>query len=159
MTHEEGLIESYSAFDTAVQRCLDEASRSLEILDVDLTGVPLEQRTRLDKLATLLASPTFSLRILLHRASHVEASCPRLLALAHRFAPRCEIRVLAAEHQANENVMVIADATHVAVRFNHQLARGKYAWHLPGVAQEYLDRFDGYWEKAQAGPSGAPLGL
>ncbi len=108
--------QARAAFDDIVAR----TQRSLRIADDRGEFYGLDRKAFADALqALLLRSREATVELILHDASFVERSCPRVTALLRRFWPR--LRILASEESARNypRSFVLADDTAVLRRPHH----------------------------------------
>lgn len=157
----EHLIDTWSAYRSAVLETIARAGSTLLMFDPDLSQTGLETLAGVEHLSAMVlrsAQPE-AIRIVVRDPHYLERDCPRLLGLLARFGHRVTIK-LAGEHLAMpESAFLIADDTHLLVRFHHERARGKNCIDDPHAASECKAQFETLWINAETGPGGAPIGL
>jgi deoxyribodipyrimidine photolyase len=133
------------ACDTVIAR----AEHEIMIFDRDLAAPRLDDKARIDRLASFLsAEGLHRMRIVLHAPETLRANSPRLMQLFTRFSHLIEIR------QSPDNLRHLAD-THILADDNHAIRRFQFdqprcALHLddPLAVRPWRQRFDELWEQS-----------
>lgn len=157
----ETAIDTWAGYRTAVLDIVGRAEATLVLFDPDLSQSGLESSAGIDSLLAFLhrSAHPGAIRILLRDATHLERNCPRLLDLLARFGHRIAIRTVGTGPSTPEAAFVIADRTHLLIRFHHTQARGKLLTDSPDATADRSAQFETLWIDAEIGPSGVILGL
>ncbi|MCK9382160.1 MAG: hypothetical protein M0P95_14000 [Sulfuritalea sp.] len=144
------LLTSEAGYRQACDTILALAEHEILIFDRDLAALRLEEKTRLETLASFLqrAGP-HRLRIVLHDPGPMERDAPRLLHLIARFSHVVDMR------QSPDNLRQLAD-THVLVdeghgvrRFHVEQPRSALILDDRAYIQPWRQRFEELWELSQ----------
>jgi len=136
------LITDWSAGDTAVDRLLALATRSLLVFDRDLSRLAFERPQRMAELARLLRSAAQArAEFIVQDAGPLQRTQPRLLTLLAREALRLSV-IEAPPHLAGlAESLLIVDGRHALVRFHHQQPRARLIIDSPQDCARWLQRF------------------
>lgn len=154
-------IDSWADFRQAALQTIGLAGSTLVLFDSDLSLSGLESPEGVEHLTALLlrSGQPEAVRILLRDARHLEQNCPRLLGLLTRFGHRITVRVAGTHLAIPESAFLIADLTHLLIRFHHERPRGKHCIDDAHSASDCSAQFETLWINAETGPSTAPIGL
>ena len=157
---EQPLITSWTDYAAAAERLLAKATRSVSIFDHDLASLRLERPATIASLTHFLrASPSSTLRIVVHTAAPLRSNCPRLMDLLSLFAHKfhvCETP----PHLANlADSMLLIDQESGLIRFHRDHARSKEIIDDPQSAKPYCKRFEDLWEERGPSVSATTTGL
>lgn len=152
-------LTSYAELEAATQTVVALAARRLMIFDGRLART-WDTSARLDAIRALaLASPRHEVRIVVHDAEALRRDCPRVMALATRFAHVIAFRETRPEARHAKDAMVVADTRHFVHRFHEGSPRAGHGLDDPEAATALADRFEELWEASDPFGAGMTLGL
>lgn len=152
-------LTSYAELEAAIQTVTALATRRLLIFDGRL-GRAWDTTDRLDAIrAVALASARHEVRIVVHDAEALRRDCPRLMALATRFAHVIALRETRPEARHAKDALVIADGRHFVHRFHESAPRAGHGLEDPETAAALAGRFEELWEASDPFSASATLGL
>ena len=157
---EQPLITSWTDYAAAAERLLAKASRSVDIFDQDLASLRLERPATIASLTHFLrASPSSTLRIVVHTADALRTQHPRLINLLSLFAHKFQVFETPA-HLANlADSMLLVDQESALIRFHRDHARSKEIIADPTEVKPYCKRFEDLWEERGTPVSATTTGL
>lgn len=152
-------LTSHAELEAAIHTVTALAARHLLIFDGRL-GRVWETSGRIDAIRALaLANARHEVRIVVHDAEALRRDCPRLLALAARFAHVISLRETRPEARHAKDALVIADARHFVHRFHEGSPRASQGLGDPEAATALVGRFEEIWEASDPFSAGSSLGL
>lgn len=152
----ETLAEQVQAIDTLIGL----ARERLLVFDRDLSEGEWNGARRADQLAAFLRrSRDAQLSIIVHEPRWIEASCPRLLALAKVYGHAMRIWRTGREARSALDALLIADSRHYLHRYHVDQPRATFAIAMPAAARPLVARFDEIWATGEPALGGTVLGL
>ncbi len=138
------LITTWSAYDDAVDQLLARSPATLLIFDQDLSSLKLERPPRIAALARLLATrdPQQRLTIVVQNAAFVRQYSPQLLQLLRFHQPTLAILQAPPQLDSLRDSLLVADARHALVRFDHAQARARLFLDDTEACAPWVRRFE-----------------
>lgn len=139
----ESRFDTYAGYRQALAQVVALAEDRIVVFDPDLSETGLESSSSTAILTRFLgAERRTRLHIVLHRTSHVERQCPRLLALMRRHSHAIDLRQTPDDLRQLTDCFVVADARHGVIRFHADHPRGKLLLNHEVEVANWQRRFD-----------------
>jgi hypothetical protein len=151
-------INSQLEFGVRVRECIARSHASLQLFDPDFRVFPLGLAD-VDAALRGFLKAGGSLRLAMHRGTHLERECPRFLRLLRDYGHRIECRVTSKHLQQLTDSFCIGDRVHIVRRFHSDHIRGMAAFDAPAATELSLDRFEAIWVETVPGLHGSVTGL
>lgn len=137
------------------------ATREIMLYEHDFSAIGLESAAGATALEAfcLRSAQECALRILLRTPRFVETQAPRLLRLLQRYGHRISVRLVRKGATGGDQPFLLNDVGGYVMRFHHDAFRGKTSPLERETWARLKSGFEDAWASAQAGPTGAPLGL
>ena len=144
----------------AIDGLIDLAQHTLQVFDRDLVEGGWNGADRAERLARFLRrSRNARLSIIVHDTRHVEAACPRLLALLKTYAHAMAVWRTGPEARHAADALVIADGRHYLHRYHVDQPGATLAIEMPQAAKPLVARFEEIWATGEPALGGSVLGL
>ena len=154
------LITQWAEHDSAVQKTLLLATRSIRIFDTDLARLRLESRENTLFLRRFLtAAPRTTLQIVLRDAEPFRRSSPRLFNLLGDYSSTMTVTEYQPTGSALNDSMLLADDCHALIRFHKDHVRSNAIIENPDECRGYLVRFQEIQNEGGTAISATTLGL
>lgn len=148
------LLTTQTEHDTACERLLTLAGRSIKVFDRKLSLFKLERPPAIEALSRILiASPGNTVQIAVQDAGTVQAHCPRLMRLLALHSLNLSLLQTAEHLDSCSDAFMIVDDRHCVVRFHRDQPRGKVIIDESELCAPYVQRFDAIWDEG-----GIPIG-
>jgi len=153
-------FDSEAAFQSAIDRLLEQAGDELRIFDPDLAALRLNSPARIERLERFLfASRVRRVFIAVHDIEHLTRYCPRMMQLLARFAHAIQVYRTGEEIRMLQDSFLVLDARHYLRRPVARFSRGALGLHDETEALAMRGRFMEIWEASLPGVTATTLGL
>lgn len=154
------LITTWTEHDSALEKILLLASKTLRVFDEDLSKLKLERSVNAELLHRFLsADRQRSLQIVLRNAEPFRRNSPRLMALLTDYSQSMTI-IQCPPHLASLNdSLCIADDQHALIRFHSDSARARVLIDSAEECTPYVHRFEEILQEGGEQLSATTLGL
>ena len=153
-------FDTNEAFQTAVDRLLEQPGRELRVFDPDGATLRLNDPQRIARLDRfLLSSRTRRLYLVVHDTDHLTRQCPRLLTLLRRFSHAMQINRTHEEIREVQDAFLLLDAMHYVRRPVASLFRGAMGLGDENEGQALRGRFGEIWSASYPAVSSTTVGL
>ncbi len=154
------LITTWGEYQSALDRLLGMARRSICIYDEDLSQIKLESPTRLNELRRLLReSQNNALRIAVRNAAPLRQQSPLLMTLLATYSHAAATQETPATIAHLRDSMILVDDLHALVRFEKDQPRSKILTDDPDALRPYINRFNEIWNEGGEVIANTTLGL
>ena len=154
------LITTWGEYQSALDRLLGMARRSICIYDEDLSQIKLESPTRLNELRRLLReNQNNALRIAVRNAAPLRQQSPLLATLLGTYSHTAAAQETPATIAHLRDSMILVDDLHALVRFEKDQARSKILTDDPDALRPYINRFNEIWNEGGEVIANTTLGL
>ena len=154
------LITQWAEHDSAVQKILLLATRSIRLFDADLAKLRLESRENILFLRRFLtAAPHNTLQIVLRDAEPFRRNSPRLFKLLADFPHALQVWECPPHLAHLTDAMFLADDRHALVRIHQDHARSRVIIDNADACRPYLTRFDDILREGGTPVGATTLGL
>jgi len=144
----------------AIDTLIDLAQRTIDVFDVDLSGMGWNAAARVEKIVAFLrASANARLRIVVHDTGWIERSCPRLTNLLKYHGNVVSMLRTGEDAKHAMDPLVIVDDAHFLHRFHVSSPRAALTIGNPQSAHALVERFGAIWASAEPGLTATTLGL
>ncbi len=158
MTRE--LLTSWSDYQTAIDRVLALATKSIFIYDEDLGQLHLEAPSRMAALKAPLGSARADcLRVALRNITPLQQRHPLLLRLLATYGHNSAIQQTPEQLAHLRDSMILVDGVHALIRFDRDQPRSKLLIDEPEEVMPYRRRFEEIWAEGGTPVSSTTLGL
>ncbi|MFN0313510.1 MAG: hypothetical protein ACKVQA_00495 [Burkholderiales bacterium] len=152
-------FEGIEHYEIAIDELLAQARMRLCIFEPQLSA-RFNSARRYEVLRTfLLANRAREIRILVHDASSITRSCPRLVQLLRQFSYAVLIHETPEEAKRIYDPFSVADHAAYTRRFHHEDNRGVTSLDDEATALELVRRFGEMWELSSPAVTATVLGL
>lgn len=153
-------FDTNEAFQTAVDRLMEQPGRELRVFDPDGATLRLNDPQRIARLDRfLLSSRTRRLYLVVHDTDHLTRQCPRLLTLLRRFSHAMQINRTHEEIREVQDAFLLLDAMHYVRRPVAGLFRGAMGLGDENEGQALRGRFGEIWSASYPAISSTTVGL
>jgi hypothetical protein len=153
-------FDTNEAFQTAVDRLMEQPGRELRVFDPDGATLRLNDPQRIARLDRfLLASRTRRFYLVVHDTDHLTRQCPRLLMLLRRFSHAMQINRTHEEIREVQDAFLLLDAMHYVRRPVASLFRGAMGLGDENEGQALRGRFGEIWSASYPAVSSTTVGL
>ena len=154
------LITQWAEHDSAVQKILLLATRSIRLFDADLAKLRLESRENILFLRRFLtAAPHNTLQIVLRDAEPFRRNSPRLFKLLADFPHAVQVWECAPQLAQLTDAIFLSDDSHALIRIHQDHARSRVIIDNADACRRYLTRFDEILREGGTPVSATTLGL
>jgi hypothetical protein len=144
----------------AIDTLIGLAHERIRVFDVNLSHTGWNSSARADALALFLrVTRNGRLDIIVHDATWIEASCPRLMMLLRRYGHAMTIYKTGPGARGAMDPLVIVDGQHFLHRYHIQQPRATLAIGMPQAARPLVTRFEEIWATGEPGLAPTVLGL
>jgi hypothetical protein len=120
------LITDWSAHDKAFAEILSQATRTIDVFDLDLTRLPFERQEHAETLRRFIArDEQCKLRIVLRNPEPFRRNSPRLMDLLTAFPNRMSVIECPASMASLSESLFLVDDTYCLIRFHQDNVRSK----------------------------------
>lgn len=141
------LLTSEGAYRQACDTVLALAEHEILIFDRDLATLRLEEKARLETLASFLQSDGLHrLRVVLHDPEPMERDAPRLMRLIARFSHVIDVRQSPDNLRQLADTHVLVDESHGVRRFHVEQPRSALILDDRAYIHPWRQRFEELWE-------------
>ena len=156
----EEALTTIAAQVAAIDSLIDLAQRTVDVFDVDLSGMGWNAAARAEKIVAFLrASSNARLRIVVHDTGWIERSCPRLTNLLKYHGNMISMLRTGDDAKQAMDPLVIVDDAHFLHRFHVSSPRAALSIGNPLSAGPLVERFGAIWASAEPGLTATTLGL
>lgn len=154
------LLTSWSEHRIAIADTMAAAVRQIDIFERDLARVGMDLQPTIDGLTQFFSeNDRATLRLVVPDLDAVRTRHPRFMQLVERWRHRLSVRKTP-EHLAHlPDCMILADARHATIRFQHDQARAVVLTDAIEAVLPYQTRFDELWAECSETLSLRTLGL
>ena len=153
-------FDTNEAFQTAVDRLMEQPGRELRVFDPDGAALRLNDFGRIEQLERfLLASRTRRFYLVVHNTDHLTRQCPRLLTLLRRFSHAMQINRTHEEIREVQDAFLLLDSVHYVRRPVAALFRGAIGLGDENEGQAMRGRFAEIWAASYPSVSSTTVGL
>ena len=154
------LITTWSEHDSALEKVLASATRTLRIFDADLTKLRLERSEQIEILGNFLSADIKNqIHAIVRNAEPLRRNSPRLMKLL-ALHPQNFLVFEAPEQIAKlSDAMLISDGQHALIRFHQDNVRSKIILDSADECLPYLNRFEEIVKEGGNQVSASVLGL
>jgi hypothetical protein len=143
----------------AIDALIDLAQQKLVVFDRDLAELGWSGARRADRLEAFLRRRHAKLSLIVHDTRHLEASCPRILALLKVYGHAMQVWRTGLDARGALDALVIADDRHYLHRYHVDQPRATFAIGNPAAAKPLGARFEEIWATGEPALGGSVLGL
>lgn len=144
----------------AIDALLALARARVHVFDRDLAGLGWESAARAERVkAFLRRSRDARLCVIVHDTRHVEAACPRLLALLRGYGHAMSLWRTGPEARGATDALVVVDARHALHRYHADQPRATLLLSMPQAVGPLASRYDEIWATGAPALGGTTLGL
>ena len=154
------LITTWAEHDSALQKLLLLASKTLRIFDDDLSKLKLESRENIESLQRFLAAgQSHRVRIVLKDAEPLRRQSPRLMKLLMTYPQQMSIIECPPHLASVDNSLCLADDRHALVRIHQDHARARIVIDSAPECAPYVHQFEAIFNEGGEPISATILGL
>jgi hypothetical protein len=141
------LLTNEAEYRQACDTILARAQREILIFDRDLAALRIEERARLEALASFLQGGVGRrIRMVLHDPERLERNAPRLMQLIVRFAHVIDVRQSPDDLRHLADSHLLADEIHAVRRFDVDQPRSALVLADRTYVSPWRQRFENLWE-------------